>query len=181
MGRKNDAVQRCTLNPSPIALRRSGNTKLVAIRPRQRNISARGFSPVGTVTHPVIANTGPSKREIGKLIDKTPCNRLLLKISSSETQARKIPNAVNPSPTISNGLEIFARDINSRQLFHILATVTAGGLILASSLSISRLMLRSANSADTRNAFLIAFAFDEPCVMKQTPLIPSSGAPPYSV
>src|SRR4030081_3086996 len=48
-------------------------------------------------------------------------------------------------------------------------------------LSISELMGCSANSAATRIAFLIALAFDDPWVMKQTPFTPSRGAPPYSV
>src|SRR5271169_5700586 len=48
-------------------------------------------------------------------------------------------------------------------------------------LSISELIGCSANSAATRIAFLIALAFDDPWVMKQTPFTPSNGAPPYSV
>src|SRR5207249_1558277 len=58
--------------------------------------------------------------------------------------------------------------------------VTAAG-ICASSFSILSLIRNSANSAATRIAFLIAFAFDEPWVIKHTPLTPSKGAPPYSV
>src|SRR6266576_3846425 len=58
--------------------------------------------------------------------------------------------------------------------------VTAAG-ICASSFSILSLIRNSANSAATRIAFLIAFAFEEPWVIKHTPLTPSKGAPPYSV
>src|SRR5207302_105963 len=58
--------------------------------------------------------------------------------------------------------------------------VTAAG-ICASSFSILSFIRNSANSAATRIAFLIAFAFDEPWVMKHTPLTPNKGAPPYSV
>src|SRR2546422_6895562 len=57
----------------------------------------------------------------------------------------------------------------------------AGAPSPASSFSIWWLIRRSANSAATRIAFLIAFAFDDPCVMKHTPFTPSNGAPPYSV
>src|SRR5580704_13855466 len=48
-------------------------------------------------------------------------------------------------------------------------------------LSISALIGCSANSAATRIAFLMALAFDDPWVIKQTPFTPSKGAPPYSV
>src|SRR5580658_7046487 len=47
--------------------------------------------------------------------------------------------------------------------------------------SIDPLIPRSENSAATRTAFLIALAFDEPCVMMHAPFTPSKGAPPYSV
>jgi hypothetical protein len=57
----------------------------------------------------------------------------------------------------------------------------AGTRSPASSFSIFWLICRSANSAATRIAFLIAFAFDEPCVTMHMPLTPSRGAPPYSV
>src|SRR4029077_17956523 len=46
----------------------------------------------------------------------------------------------------------------------------ATGRIDASPFSISLLIRRSANSAATRIAFLIALVFEDPCVMKQTPL-----------
>ncbi len=47
--------------------------------------------------------------------------------------------------------------------------------------SIDWLTPLSPNSAATRIAFFIALAFDDPCVMMQTPFTPSRGAPPYSV
>ena len=46
--------------------------------------------------------------------------------------------------------------------------------------SIFSFTLLSANSAATRIAFLMALAFDDPWLMMHTPLMPSSGAPPYS-
>src|SRR5439155_13071595 len=51
----------------------------------------------------------------------------------------------------------------------------------AISVSILEVIFRSTKSFATRIAFLIAFTFDDPWVMKQAPLIPSKGAPPYSV
>src|SRR6516165_10987215 len=51
----------------------------------------------------------------------------------------------------------------------------------ASSFSIFSLIPLSANSEATRIAFLMAFAFDDPWVMKHAPFTPSNGAPPYSV
>src|SRR5258708_3524892 len=50
-----------------------------------------------------------------------------------------------------------------------------------SSCSIFSFMFALASPAATRIAFLIAFAFERPCPITQTPRTPSSGAPPYSV
>src|SRR6266571_573587 len=58
---------------------------------------------------------------------------------------------------------------------------TGAGRSAAKPCSMDPLIPRSENSAATRTAFLIAFAFDEPCVMMHAPFTPSSGAPPYSV
>src|SRR5580765_2935746 len=55
------------------------------------------------------------------------------------------------------------------------------GLNPATSFAMASLIFRSAKSEATRKAFLMAFAFDDPWVIKQTPFTPSSGAPPYSV
>src|SRR5216684_8591725 len=51
---------------------------------------------------------------------------------------------------------------------------------LVSSCSIFWLLPDLANSAATRMAFLMAFAFEDPWLTMTTPLMPSSGAPPYS-
>jgi hypothetical protein len=59
--------------------------------------------------------------------------------------------------------------------------VATAALNCANSRSMASFTLPSANSAATRTAFLMAFVFDEPWVMMQTPFTPSSGAPPYSV
>ena len=59
--------------------------------------------------------------------------------------------------------------------------VVAVALSPASSRSMVSFTLPSANSAATRTAFFMAFVFDDPWVMMHTPLMPSSGAPPYSV
>jgi hypothetical protein len=56
--------------------------------------------------------------------------------------------------------------------------VVTAKLSSASSRSIVSFTLPSANSDATRTAFLMAFVFDDPCVMMHTPFIPSSGAPP---
>ena len=61
------------------------------------------------------------------------------------------------------------------------AHVATAALSCANSRSIASFTLPSANSAATRTAFLMAFVFDDPWVMMHTPLMPSSGAPPYSV
>src|SRR5581483_5697354 len=59
--------------------------------------------------------------------------------------------------------------------------LTPAACAAPNSFAIESLMRCSANSAATRIAFLMAFAFDDPCVMKHTPFTPNSGAPPYSV
>src|ERR1019366_10636272 len=57
------------------------------------------------------------------------------------------------------------------------AHVGTATLSSASSRSMVSFTLPSANSAATRTAFLMAFVFDDPCVMMHTPFMPSSGAP----